>query len=120
MSVLNVAVLGVGRIGRLHAENLAFRIPSARLVAVADVNRDAAQGTAAALRVPSAYDDPRRVLGQRGLGQVRGRGRGRLDARLAPVLGPSRHRLPSYPTFMTLRTSSMVAAAAARAIMCDS
>ena len=46
---VNVAVLGVGRIGRLHAENLAWRVPGARLVAVADLVRPAAEDCAARL-----------------------------------------------------------------------
>ena len=36
MSKLGVGVLGVGRLGRRHAENLKHRIPDAHLVAVAD------------------------------------------------------------------------------------
>ncbi|HEU0113254.1 MAG TPA: Gfo/Idh/MocA family oxidoreductase [Thermomicrobiales bacterium] len=44
---LGVGVIGVGTIGRRHAENLARRIPQARLVAVADVNPDAARAVAA-------------------------------------------------------------------------
>jgi scyllo-inositol 2-dehydrogenase (NAD+) len=46
---LGVGVVGVGAIGRRHAENLALRIPRARLVAVADVNPDAARTVAADL-----------------------------------------------------------------------
>jgi hypothetical protein len=36
MSKLGVGVLGVGRLGRRHAEKLKHRIPDAHLVAVAD------------------------------------------------------------------------------------
>ena len=39
---LNVGLIGAGRIGRLHAEHLAHRIPGARLLMVADVNVEAA------------------------------------------------------------------------------
>jgi predicted dehydrogenase len=46
-----VAVVGLGRIGRLHAENLATRIGSAELVAVADAVEDLARNIAAALGV---------------------------------------------------------------------
>jgi predicted dehydrogenase len=46
---LGVGVVGVGAIGRRHAENLARRIPRARLVAVADVNPEAARSVAADL-----------------------------------------------------------------------
>lgn len=34
MKKINVGIVGLGRLGRVHAENLAFRIPNARLVAV--------------------------------------------------------------------------------------
>jgi myo-inositol 2-dehydrogenase/D-chiro-inositol 1-dehydrogenase len=51
--MLGIAVLGCGRIGRLHARNLA-RHPRARLAAVFDVVADAAQKTATELNVPVA------------------------------------------------------------------
>jgi myo-inositol 2-dehydrogenase / D-chiro-inositol 1-dehydrogenase len=60
-SPLHVAVLGAGRIGRVHAEHLAQRIPSARLVAVADIDRAAAEACASRFGA-TAHDDPRRVL----------------------------------------------------------
>ena len=36
MKQLGIALLGMGRIGRLHGENLAFNVPQARLVIAAD------------------------------------------------------------------------------------
>jgi myo-inositol 2-dehydrogenase/D-chiro-inositol 1-dehydrogenase len=48
-----MAVLGCGRIGRVHAQNLA-RHPHARLVAVFDVQAEAARQTAAQLNVRAA------------------------------------------------------------------
>lgn len=45
--ILNVGLVGAGRMGRLHAENITRRLPNARLYAVADVNSDAAQICAA-------------------------------------------------------------------------
>jgi len=59
---VNVGVVGAGRIGRLHAEHLAHRVPGAALRAVADPRREAAEACARELGVPAAYDDPRRVL----------------------------------------------------------
>ena len=52
--LVNVAVLGVGRIGRMHAENLAWRVPGARLVAIADIDRAAAEECAARVGGPGA------------------------------------------------------------------
>jgi myo-inositol 2-dehydrogenase/D-chiro-inositol 1-dehydrogenase len=58
---LRVGVIGTGRIGRLHAQNLAFRVPGAQLVAVSDVLIDAAERLAGELDVPVAYEDYRRI-----------------------------------------------------------
>ncbi|NLF00249.1 MAG: inositol 2-dehydrogenase [Anaerolineales bacterium] len=54
MDVINLGLIGAGRIGRLHAENVAQRMPQARLLAVADVALDAAQQLAGRLGVPRA------------------------------------------------------------------
>jgi len=43
---LRVGVVGVGTIGRRHAENLAWRVPGARLVAVADARPEQARAVA--------------------------------------------------------------------------
>jgi myo-inositol 2-dehydrogenase/D-chiro-inositol 1-dehydrogenase len=59
---ISVALIGAGRIGRVHAENLARRISDARLVAISDIVPDAAQKLAAELQVPAAYADHRRIL----------------------------------------------------------
>ncbi|HWW33213.1 MAG TPA: inositol 2-dehydrogenase [Steroidobacteraceae bacterium] len=53
MATVGMAVLGCGRIGRLHARNLA-RHARVRLAAVFDVSAEAAQQTAAELGVRSA------------------------------------------------------------------
>ncbi|MBN1936940.1 MAG: inositol 2-dehydrogenase [Anaerolineae bacterium] len=60
--MINVSVIGAGRIGRLHAENLAYRIPEVRLVAVSDIYVEAAERLATELDVPAAYQDHRRIL----------------------------------------------------------
>jgi myo-inositol 2-dehydrogenase/D-chiro-inositol 1-dehydrogenase len=44
---LRIAVLGVGRIGRMHAELLARQVPGASLAMVQDINADAAAGVGA-------------------------------------------------------------------------
>lgn len=43
---LSVAVIGAGRIGQLHAEHLAHRIPNATLVGIADINVATARSVA--------------------------------------------------------------------------
>jgi myo-inositol 2-dehydrogenase/D-chiro-inositol 1-dehydrogenase len=59
---VNVGVIGAGRIGRVHAENLAHRIPEANVVAVADVFVEAAEKCAADFGIPSAVKDHRAIL----------------------------------------------------------
>src|SRR5438034_1463361 len=60
--ILNIAVIGCGRIGRIHAENLATRIPGARLAAVADIAGAAAKEVAAEFHVAKAVADYHEVL----------------------------------------------------------
>lgn len=57
-----VGLIGAGRIGRLHAENLAHRIPAARLAAIADVAGKAAKACATDLGVPDAAADYHELL----------------------------------------------------------
>ncbi len=60
--VLNIGLIGAGRIGRLHAQHLAHRVPRARLVAVADVVIEAARACAEENSVPKVVSDFRAVL----------------------------------------------------------
>ncbi len=53
-SPLRIGVIGVGRIGRMHAELLARRIPGATLGGVYDLSAGSAQAVAADLGVPVA------------------------------------------------------------------
>src|SRR3954471_24246654 len=51
-SRLRFGLIGAGRIGPVHAETLAFRVPEAQLVAIADLNQQAAQPVAARCNIP--------------------------------------------------------------------
>jgi myo-inositol 2-dehydrogenase / D-chiro-inositol 1-dehydrogenase len=62
MDRINVGIIGTGRIGRLHAENLMYRLPQAELLAVSDIYVEAAETVAANLGVPAAHQDYRRIL----------------------------------------------------------
>ena len=59
---LVVGVIGLGRIGQLHAEALAQRIPRAQVVAVAEPLSDVAQSTGEQLQVTSVYTDAESLL----------------------------------------------------------
>ena len=54
---VNIGIIGAGRIAKVHAATLAYRIPSARVLAIADVNLQAAQQVAAQFNIPTATDD---------------------------------------------------------------
>ena len=58
---VRIGLIGAGRIGRLHADNLAYRIPEADLVAVSDIFAKAAEELAARLGA-TAYTDPQPIL----------------------------------------------------------
>jgi len=61
--VLRLGLIGAGRIGQVHAATITQRVTTATLVAVADVNRAAAQACADQHCVPKATDDPYELLG---------------------------------------------------------
>jgi myo-inositol 2-dehydrogenase/D-chiro-inositol 1-dehydrogenase len=59
---LHVGIIGAGRIGRIHAETLAFRIPEACLVSIADVNRQAAEALAHRCRIAGVTTSSEDIL----------------------------------------------------------
>jgi myo-inositol 2-dehydrogenase/D-chiro-inositol 1-dehydrogenase len=59
---VKVGVIGAGRIGRMHAEHLAYRVPGVNLVSVSDIRLEAAEACAARLGVANAVQDYRRLL----------------------------------------------------------
>lgn len=67
---LRFGVIGAGRIGKIHAENLATRIPGVEAAAVADVNLQAAQELAGRMHIPAALDDYRAILSDPGIDAV--------------------------------------------------
>ena len=60
---VNIGIIGAGRIAKVHAATLAYRIPSAHVLAIADVNLQAAQQVAAQFNIPVATDDPAAIFG---------------------------------------------------------
>jgi len=59
---INFGLVGTGRIGRIHAENLAYYVRGARLRVIADMNRASAEQCAQALEVPRVVADFREIL----------------------------------------------------------
>lgn len=59
---LNIGLIGAGRIGQVHAEHLAFRIPEANLLMVTDVNRAAAESCAERFSIPEVAESYEAIL----------------------------------------------------------
>jgi scyllo-inositol 2-dehydrogenase (NAD+) len=62
MPRLKVGLIGLGRLGRVYARDLAGRIPETRLVAVADTAPDTAANVAAEFDVSGVYTDPMALI----------------------------------------------------------
>jgi len=67
---LRVGVIGAGRIGKVHAETIAFRIPEASLVAVTDVDESAAQALAERCGIPKVAGNSEEPLADAGVDAV--------------------------------------------------
>jgi myo-inositol 2-dehydrogenase/D-chiro-inositol 1-dehydrogenase len=59
---VNFGIIGAGRIGRVHAESLAFRLPEARTVAITDRDRGAAQAVADGCGIPKIAESSEELL----------------------------------------------------------
>ena len=70
MRKLGVGVLGVGEMGRRHAENLRRLVPQAQLVAVADVAAERARQVATELEIDNSYSSLDAMLECKGLDAV--------------------------------------------------
>jgi len=96
MQKLGVGVIGVGRMGRRHAENLRSLVPEGRLVAVADVDFEAARRFADELEVPHYFDTVEALVE-------------RNDVEAVVIASPSKFHLSAVQT----------AAAAGKHILCE-
>ena len=60
---LRVGIIGTGRIGKLHGNNLAYLVPTAKVEAVADIfMNDATREWAASIGVEKVYNDPEKIF----------------------------------------------------------
>ena len=96
MAKLGVGVVGVGRMGRCHAENLRSLVPEAKLIAVADTDLEAARRLAADLEIEHSYASIEDLVE-------------RKDIDAVVIASPSKFHLSGVQT----------AAAAAKHILCE-
>ncbi|MGA2548202.1 MAG: inositol 2-dehydrogenase [Rectinemataceae bacterium] len=69
--LINVGIIGAGRIGKLHAENIAYSMPQTKLVAIADVNMTPAIETwAKGLGVEKILKDPAALIADKSIQAV--------------------------------------------------
>jgi scyllo-inositol 2-dehydrogenase (NAD+) len=64
---VNVGLIGLGRLGRVYARDLAARVAGVQLAALADTNARLAEETARELSVPRWYADPLAMLDDAGI-----------------------------------------------------
>lgn len=62
MTKLPIGIIGAGRIGKVHADTLAFRLPESQIVAIADVNQEAAHALAARCGIPEVAASSEAIL----------------------------------------------------------
>jgi myo-inositol 2-dehydrogenase / D-chiro-inositol 1-dehydrogenase len=62
---LHFGIIGAGRIGKVHAQSLAFHIPKAEIVSIFDVNREAAEALAAHCGIPNVAASVDELLGDK-------------------------------------------------------
>jgi inositol 2-dehydrogenase len=67
---LNVGVIGLGRLGRIYARDLATRIPETRVVAVSDVLKDTVAEIADEFDVAGRYTDPNDLVNDKNVDAV--------------------------------------------------
>ncbi len=59
---IKVGLIGAGRIGRVHAENIRFNIPDAEVVAVADLYSDRIKDWASNLGIKHIFGDSQKIM----------------------------------------------------------
>ena len=57
-----IGIIGAGRIGKVHAQNIALRIPNAEIAAITDMDRDAAEALAHSCSIPVIADSAAEIF----------------------------------------------------------
>lgn len=116
MRKLGVGVVGVGMMGKRHAENLRRAIPEARLVAVADANGERARRVAAELDVEHSYDSSEALLARKDIQAVVIASPAKFHAAtIQAAAAAGKHILCEKPLALTLTEADAALAAVERA-----
>ena len=67
---VNFAVVGVGRIGKVHIENLTYRMPDAEIVSVSDVFEDELKKVAGKFNIAKAETDYKKIVNDKNVDAV--------------------------------------------------
>lgn len=70
MKLLNVGIIGAGRIGSLHAKSITYSVPSAKILGITDVNKEGLSELAATLGIEKIYEDYKEMLADREIDAV--------------------------------------------------
>jgi predicted dehydrogenase len=70
MQKIGIGVLGVGEMGRRHAENIRRLVPGARLAGIADLNLERARQTASELEIDHAFSSLEAMMEQKDIRAV--------------------------------------------------
>jgi len=70
MRLLNVGIIGAGRIGSLHAKSITYNVPSAKILGITDVNKEGIAELAEKLGIEKIYADYKEMLADKEIDAV--------------------------------------------------
>lgn len=113
---LGIGVLGVGEMGRRHAENLRTAVPNARLMAVADVAAQRAAQVAQELEIEHSFASLEQMLGLPGIDALIIAAPDKFHARaICTAASAGKHILCEKPIATTLADAHEALAAVSKA-----
>ena len=116
MRKLGVGILGVGEMGRRHAENLRRLVPAARLVAVADVAAVRAKEVAAELEIEHSFGSFEDMLAHKDIESVVIAAPDKFHAQaIRTAAGAGKHILSEKPLALNLADAQAALDAVAKA-----
>ena len=62
MQQYKIGIIGAGRIGKVHMESITYNVPTAKVLGITDVFKDALPELAAKYGIPKIYNDYKEML----------------------------------------------------------